>query len=115
MQPPNKIELVTDRKGFDALPRAKWEQARTVDLVLDDGSLLWEVKEVGGKAFGMVVGPQTGAIAFFEVKELRGRSVQHAFEVSGVYVVPVLGEVLRRRRAKRVGARRECPVWVPKL
>ena len=72
------MKLVTDRKEFDALPEAKWEKARTVDLVLDDGSLLRDVREVGGKAFGMVVGGQTGVVAFPEVKELRDRSVRHA-------------------------------------
>lgn len=109
------MKLVTEQSELEALPPDRWERARRVDLILDDGSLLQDVCAIGEQAFGMVPGGQTGTVEFADVDALKDRSIRTAFEIQGLFAAPLIGRWLRSRRAAGAGADFGRPDWLPPL
>jgi len=109
------MELVTRSDESERLQREMPTLVPVFDLVLDDGSLLPSVAAVGDRAFGIIVGGQTGFLSFAAVPQLASRRVRGVLRLTRIHRLPFIGERLRRRWAKSVGVSPTRPSWLPEL
>jgi len=108
------MELVTDPDEARQIDHTLAE-ADFCDLVLDDGSYVPNSAVLESRAFGIVIGGQTGFLPFAGIPGLASRRIQHILRLSRVHRIPLLGSWLRHSWASRVGGRLTKPSWIPKL
>ena len=109
------MDLVTCSDESLNLQRAMIQRGTLFDVILDDGSLVANTLAVDGRAVGVVVGGQTGFLAFADVPQLSSRHIKHTLRLSRVHRMPIFGPRLRQSWAMRAGASPDWPDWIPKI
>jgi hypothetical protein len=109
------MDLVTHSDESQKLQRDMIKRGTMFDVILDDGSHVADTLAVDGRAVGVVVGGQTGFLAFADVPQLSSRHIRHTLRLSRVHRLPFIGRRLRRQWAVRAGALPDWPAWIPKM
>jgi hypothetical protein len=81
------------------------------DIVLDDGTWLPNTLVFDDRALGLLIGGHTGFQFFRDVPQLVGRKVTHDLRLCRRHASLFFGWWLRRRWARRMGARLTYPDW----
>ena len=81
------------------------------DIILDDGTWLPDTMVVDDRAFGLLIGGHTVFQFFRNIPQLVGRNVTHTLRLRRRHGSLFFGWWLRRRWARKVGARLEYPTW----
>lgn len=109
------MDLVIHKDEAEKLEREMRVPVPMFDVVLDDGSLVLGVAVVGDRAVGVIVGGHTGFLPFADVPQVASRRIRDALRLTRVHALPFIGNWLRRRWARRVGASLGQPAWIPKM
>ena len=81
------------------------------DIVLDDGTWLPDTMVFEDRAFGLLIGGHTAFQFFRDVPQVTGRNITHDLRLRRRHWSLFFGWWLRKRWARRVGARLEYPTW----
>ena len=106
------VILVTNKNESQQLEQQMMSSDwRLHDVVLNEGTWLPDTMVVDDKAFGLLIGGHTVFQFFRDIPDLVGKTVANALPLRRRHGSLLFGWWLRRRWARRVGARLEYPTW----